>query len=310
MLFSEVYGAYFRCLDAILSKAAAGTLTRAEMEAIIAEKGFEESIVAIPKNLSDQTWPLLKEDLTTPLGKPGQPLTILEKRWLKALLADPRIKLFDPPTAGLEDVEPLYPPDAIVYFDRYSDGDPFDDPAYIGHFRTILTALREKRWLKIEFSGRNGVPHFWRCVPYKLEYSPKDDKFRLITGNNRTALSVNLARIVSCTLLEPCLPEEYHPSVMRKQALVLELTDTRNALERCLLHFSHLEKETERIGGDRYRLTLRYEKEDETELLIRVLSFGPVLKVISPERFKNQLRYRLRRQLHLKPPDKQETEDV
>lgn len=310
MLFSEVYGTYFRCLSAIVDRAAAGTLTSEAMYAIIREKGFDESIVTIPQNLHDQTWPLVKPDLTTPLGKTCQPLTILQRRWLKALLADPRIQLFNPPTEGLEDVEPLYPLDAVVYYDRYCDGDPFDDPAYITHFRTVLTALQEKRWLKIEFDGRNGVPHFWRCIPYRLEYSPKDDKFRLITGNNRTALSVNLSRIVSCALLEPAAPEEYHPRTQRRQELVLELTDQRNALERCLLHFSHLEKETERIGENLYRVTLRYEKEDETELLIRVLSFGPVLKVISPERFKNQLRHRIRRQMHLKPADTHRTDDM
>ena len=310
MLFSEVYGSYFRCLAAIVDRAAAGALTKDEMYAIIREKGFEESIVTIPQNLTDQTWPLVKVDLTTPLGKTHQPLTTLQKRWLKALLTDPRIRLFDPPTEGLEDVEPLYPLDAVVYYDRYSDGDPFEDPAYIAHFRTVLRALREKRWLKIEFEGRNGVPHFWRCVPYKLEYSPKDDKFRLITGNNRTALSVNLARIVSCALLEPCAPAEYHPYPQRRQELVMELTDTRNALERCMLHFSHLEKETERIGENRYRVTLRYEKEDETELLIRVLSFGPVLKVVAPERFKNQLRHRIRKQMHLKPTLLQRMDDA
>ena len=300
MLFSEVYGTYFRCIAAIVDKAAGGSLTKEEMDTIIREKGFEESIFSIPQNLLDQTWPLVKADLTTPLNKTNQPLTTLQKRWLKALLADPRIRLFDPPADGLEDVAPLYPVDAVVYVDRYTDGDPFQDPAYISHFRTVLRALREKRWLKIEFAGRNGMPHFWRCIPYKLEYSPKDDKFRLITGNNRTALSINLSRIVSCTLLEPCTPEEYHPRTMRKQNLVLELTDERNALERCLLHFSHLEKETERIGENRSRITLRYEKEDETELLIRVLSFGPVLKVLSPERFKNQLRHRIRKQMYMK----------
>lgn len=29
---------------------------------------------------------------------------------------------------GLEDVEPLYPPDAFIYYDRYRDGDPYADP--------------------------------------------------------------------------------------------------------------------------------------------------------------------------------------
>ena len=63
--------------------------------------------------MGNQTWPLIKEDYTTPLKhKPSMPLTTLQKRWLKALLSDPRIQLFDPPMEGLEDVEPLYSPDS------------------------------------------------------------------------------------------------------------------------------------------------------------------------------------------------------
>lgn len=300
MLFHEIYGAYFGLLSRLLALAVEEKLTRNAMEAIIRDQGFEESILTIPQNLEDQTWPLLQKDLTTPLEqKPRRPLTILEKRWMKALLADPRIRLFDPPTAGLEDVEPLYPEDAVVYFDRYLDGDPYEDPNYIIHFQTILKAIREKRWLRLEFSGRNGIPHSWRCVPYRLEYSAKDDKFRMISGNNRTALSVNVARITHSQLMEPCEKGEYQPKTMRRRTLVLELTDERNALERCLLHFSHLKKETERIGEKTYRLTLHYEKEDETELLIRVLSFGPVLKVLSPAKFREKLLWRLNEQLRL-----------
>ena len=55
----------------------------------------------------------------------------------------------------------------------------------------------------------------------------------------------------------------------------------------------------EDIGEKTYRLTLHYEKEDETELLIRVLSFGPVLKVLSPQKFREKLLHRLNRQLGL-----------
>lgn len=300
MLFSEVYGAYFHILSLILAQAVEGRLTRDAIDAIIRRYGFEESILTIGQQLADQSWPLLKPDLTTPLEhKPAIPLTTLQKRWLKALLSDPRIRLFDPPTAGLDDVEPLYPTGTFVYFDQYGDGDPYDDPRYITHFRTVLTALREKRWLRLRFDGRSGVPHDWYCIPYKLEYSLKDDKFRLLTANNRTALTVNLARVTQCALMEPCAPGEYRPQPMRKQTLVLELTDERNALERCMLHFSHLEKETQRIGENRYRFTLRYEHDDETELLIRVLSFGPVLKVISPARFRDQLLARLDNQINL-----------
>lgn len=301
MLFSEVYGTYFDVLSEILEKAVEGQLTGEVMETIIREKGFEESILTIPQNLNDQTWPLLRDDLTTPLQhKPTQPVTTLQKRWMKALLNDPRIRLFAPPVEGLEEVEPLYPADTFVYFDRYGDGDPFEDPAYIRHFQRILTALREKRWLRLRFLGRNNVPHTWQCIPYKLEYSPKDDKFRLITGNKRAPLIINLARITDCTVLEPVKQEAYRPQELRKRKLVLELTDERNALERCMLHFSHLEKETERIDERRYRLTLHYEKDDETELLIRVLSFGPVLKVVYPAQFRDKLKNRIEKQRKLR----------
>ena len=301
MLFSEVYGTYYNVLAKLLEQAVDGTLTRESMNTIIREKGFEESILTIPEALESQTWPLLKGDLTTPLQhKPTMPLTTLQKQWLKALLSDPRIKLFDPPMDGLEDVEPLYPPNTFVYYDRYNDGDPFEDPGYIKRFRCILSAIRHKRWLRIQFTGHNGKPHYWRCIPYKLEYSAKDDKFRLISANKRDTLSINLARITSCFMLEPYTEEEYQPRTMKQRILVLELKDERNALERAMLHFSHLNKETERIGEDLYKITLFYEREDETELLIRVLSFGPVLKVIFPDDFTEKLVQRLKKQKEMR----------
>lgn len=301
MLFSEVYGTYYNVLAQLLGKAVEGDLTQETMLRIVREMGFEESVLTIPEALENQTWPLITTDYSTPLEhKPTMPLTTLQKRWLKALLNDPRIRLFDPPMDGLEDVEPLYPPDTFVYFDRYNDGDPFDDPGYQKRFRCILSAIRHKRWLRIQFTGRSGKSHFWRCIPYKLEYSAKDDKFRLISANSHSSLSINLGRVTRCLLLEPYTDEDYCPKPMTKRILVLELTDERNALERVMLHFSHLDKETERIGDNHYRITLHYEQEDETELLIRVLSFGPVLKVVFPEDFVKKLCERLEKQKRMR----------
>ena len=92
-----------------------GDLTRETMFRIVRQEGFEESVLTIPEALESQTWPLITKDCTTPLEhKPTMPLTTLQKRWLKALLNDPRIRLFDPPMDGLEDVQPLYPPDTFV----------------------------------------------------------------------------------------------------------------------------------------------------------------------------------------------------
>ena len=109
-------------------------------------------------------------------------------------------------------------------------------------------------------------------------------------------MTVNLSRIDSVQLLDPWDESEYRLPQEREATLVMELLDIRNALERTMLHFSDLEKETERIADRRYRITLRYRQGDETEILIRILSFGPVLKVIEPEGMVAQIRERLAKQ--------------
>ena len=300
MIFSEIYGSYFKAVSAILSKAVDGVLTERELTRTVLENAFGESLITIPARLTDGSWPLITEDFGTPLQhKPQMPLTTLEKQWLKALLLDPRVRLFDPSEEGLEDVEPLFTPDQFVYFDRYADGDDYSDPRYIEHFRMIIRAMHEKRKLRVCFHGHRGTRQSYICIPYRLEYSSKDDKFRLITGFRNKPLTVNLSRIDSVEILDPWEEDEYRLPQEREKELVMELYDTRNALERAMLHFSDLEKETERIDDRRYRITLHYRQGDETEILIRILSFGPVLKVIEPETMVAQIRERLIKQMAL-----------
>ncbi len=297
MIFSEIYGSYFKAVSAILSKAVDGVLTERELTRTVLENAFGESLVTIPAKLTDGSWPLITTDFGTPLqNKPHMPLTTLEKQWLKALLLDPRVRLFNPSEEGLEDVEPLFTPDQFVYFDRYADGDDYSDPRYIEHFRMIIRAMHEKRKIRVRFHGHRGTRQSYICIPYRLEYSSKDDKFRLITGFRNKPLTVNLSRIDSVHILDPWEEDEYRLPHEREKELVMDLYDTRNALERAMLHFSDLEKETERIDDRRYRITLHYRQGDETEIPIRLLSFGPVLKVIEPESMVSQIRERLAKQ--------------
>ena len=225
--------------------------------------------------------------------KPTMPLTMLQKRWLKALLSDPRIALFDPDTTGLEDVDPLYAQDTFILFDQYADGDPYGDPAYIACFQTALKAIRKKRKLRIRFRGHTGARHSIECIPYRLEYSAKDDKFRLLATGKRRLNTINMARVRSCELLDAYDPKSITLPQENSEELVMLLHDERNGLERVLLHFSHFEKETQKLADRLYQIRLRYDKDDETELLIRVLSFGPVLEVIEPSAFVTLMRKRI-----------------
>jgi predicted DNA-binding transcriptional regulator YafY len=61
-----------------------------------------------------------------------------------------------------------------------------------------------------------------------------------------------------------------------------------------------LEKETVQLEKGKYRITLWYEPRDERELLIRILSFGPGLKVVEPKSMVAQIKSRIEKQQTLR----------
>ena len=95
-------GSYFNVVAGILKEALQGDLSDRRLTQIVREKAFTESTISIPAALKDVSWPLLKSDMTSVIKHvPTMPLTILQKRWLKALLQDPCIALFDPDVSAL-----------------------------------------------------------------------------------------------------------------------------------------------------------------------------------------------------------------
>lgn len=298
MLFHEIYGSYYRTVGAILREAVDSTLTKKRLNELVQAHAFGESFLSIPDGLTGERWRLLHRDLTAELSdEPKRALSLLEKRWLRSLLLDPRIRLFDVDMHGLEAVKPLFTPEMFVFFDRYADGDDYHDPGYVSRFKTILTALREKKDLYISFiSGRQRQPSLV-VTPHTLEYSEKDDCFRLIASGFQRDWVIRLSRVTDCAIVENSRSLPQRPP--KHETLVFELEDQRHALERVLLHFSHLEKETKRLDEMHYRVTLQYDRADETEMVIRILSFGPMIRVLEPQRFVDQLRQRIERQKEL-----------
>lgn len=300
MIFSELYGAYYNAVAAILAEAAVRPVSDEKMEMIIKKYAFSESVWTISDAIKSR-WQLLKPDGSTPIiHAPTMPLTVLQRRWLKAIACDPRIKLFGNSVFDDPDVEPLFLPTDYLVFDKYADGDDYTDETYISNFRLILDAIRDKYPLQIEVLNRNGRQIRRVVLPEYLEYSEKDDKFRLICVGNKLGSTFNLGRIVSCKRMEEAfetMPKKRNPA--RTRSVVFELKDERDALERVLLHFAHFEKTAERIEKNRYVVTIHYNKEDETEMVIRILSFGPVIKVTAPEHFINLIKQRLLKQKKL-----------
>lgn len=320
-LFSEVYGCYYGIVSRILSRAKDG-ISQKEIDVVINEHGFSETAFHLLPELIGGEWDFLTKrgDLhySKFSGRIHRPLTGLELSWLAALIRDPRVKLFlsgeklKELSAALSGIVPAFDVSDSVSTDRHLDGDRYEDTAYIANFREILKACKNNYPLQISYDGEKAGRSERTYHPYKLCYSGLNDKFRLLAAvyNPKTRqlskVTLNLARVISvspsaltyrastddlCKLFSaPC----------ENPPIVLEITKERNALERFLLQFASFDRKTEYDPErDIYTCQISYDMADETELLIRILSFGPTIKVLGPQSFLAQVKDRVAKQLRL-----------
>lgn len=305
MLFHEVYGSYYNTVAKILEEAVEGTLSRKAIGDLVQRYAFAESWSGLTESLLEGDWPFLDEDLETELRYiPRMPLTTLQKRWLKTLSLDPRIRLFLEEGEEIlpEEIRPLFDREDIVYFDRYQDGDDYLDPGYIRNFRRVLTAIRRGAWLEVTYRNRRGEPVTGKMKPLHLEYSPRDDKFRLHCAGTAEhiwpgTIQINLARMEDCALTEAGEKPVLIPAARKTASLIL--TDRRGLLDRFMRLFCYLEKKTvplEEGEPQRYRVELYYEPSDEGELIIRLLSMGDDIQLLEPETLRQKIADRVKRQ--------------
>ena len=160
MIFHEIYGKYYSVVAKILEEALMGNLTKERLTELSLQKGVSESVMNIPSSFLEGKWALLDKNMETPIkNKPELPLTMLQRRWLKTILRNRRIKLFMTDRdikvldAELGDVPSLLPEDreVIVYYDKYNDGDDYENPDYRENFHKVLKALKEKKRNSSEF---------------------------------------------------------------------------------------------------------------------------------------------------------------
>ena len=324
-LFSEIYSCYYQVLRHLLSRRDAVTIQ--EICTGIADEGFEESMLSIIPKLKDGSWNLFGRDKDLYLSRLTQtflqPLSGLQKSYLKALLSDLRIGLFLEPEQKtclehmLSDITPLWKPEHFCYYDRFAGSDPYQDETYRNHFRLLLQAQKSKQYVDIDYTSPNGRRVHHHYIPARLEYSVKNDKFRLLAlkhaGRQKMRLEIlNISRMQSVRLLgKTFAPETDLNAVIRnsyyKEPLRLRIVNERNALERAMLHFANYEKNTSRIGENTYECLIYYNQTMETELLIEVMSFGPMVTVVGNEKFLGLLKARLQKQMRITPREIQET---
>lgn len=316
-LFSEVYNCYFQVIKSLIEQK--NYISEQELKYRIQRNGFEESILYLLPKLTEQGWGFYEKQDGTFHSKLSTdfyvPLTDLQKSYLKAILMDDKIGLFlnDAEIAQINadfaDVEPLYQPEDFYYYDRFTDKDDYKNPDYKKHFQTILAAIKHHEYLNILYESRfqHRTQHCY--LPCRLEYSIKNDCFRLLAVEQHTLRNprveiLNVSRIAEVTPTTktvkqlPNLNHALQRSYYKEPVRIL-IKNQRNALERAMLQFANYEKNTRKIDDTTYECQIYYNKKTETELLIEILSFGPMIKVVGNDTFLRLLKERLTRQAML-----------
>ena len=324
-LFNEIYGTYYRITALALEKK---SLAEKDIRALIDEYGTEETRIGLsglllpgkdPAKSADWGFFTRSEDGTLKsilLNTPKQFMTALEKKWLKAKLRDRRIRLFlsDETIAQLEeklaDVTPLYSGELFRCFDRFSDGDDMTSEEYIRIFRICLKAYKEHKPLYIRYLSGHGNYITATVLPLKMEYSFKNDKFRMYCRSCRRThlekhspyLTVNIGRIIKAEFAAENAGFEKQnigEIPIRKEAgpITIRVTEERNSVERFMLEFASYSKKTVRDPETgECMVTLSIKKDEETEVLIRLLGFGPTIEIMSPPGFRAQAAERIFKQ--------------
>lgn len=240
----------------------------------------------------------------------------LERMWLKTVLSDARAALFlskeliDDLNGWLADVPQLFLTEEVLHRHYKKEGDPYSDANYRVRFAEILSAIRQGQPIQVTNVTPIGEPIVSILMPYRLEYSQKDDVFR-VSGTVRSEdgaqlVSMRLSRIRQIEALIDSQSgsvdsEAFHALMelrrMREPA-VLELSDERNGFERFLHFFSNYTRTAKSVGETRtLRIELDYYDFDENELIISLLAMGPIVRVISPDTLRSKVASRLRSQM-------------
>lgn len=320
-MFNELYGTYYRMMHLILERAARQPVSIQDIFDVVERDGFAESgLYFTPDAISQDGsgYSLLRK---TPEGyasilknAPLWRLTLEQKRLVKTMLQDPRIRLFlsdadlSALSSKLPGVAPLYSADDIMLTETAADGDDYGDEAYQVRFKMLLGAVKQRSLLRIVYNSSRGQRKTVSVAPYKLEYSVRDDKFRLCGVSLSDVrpvryVKLNVARITAITLEGGAPDINFERFIERKtlkEPIVIEVSDFRNGFERIFIGLSNYRRISsldEETGNCTMKIFCI--DDDVPDLLILILSFGPAVRVIGPPDFKARVEERIKRQIDM-----------
>ncbi|GFZ30554.1 hypothetical protein CSC2_10800 [Clostridium zeae] len=272
-------------------------------QGLMLNKYDEEDNLNLIRNEEGKFYPLLSVDTKAPV-----PIrfTTVEKQWIKELLKDSILKrligedIVLKLEQALKDVKGNNISSIIEKTNTVSNLKVVQEDAYYKNFYKILQAIKEER--EIIYDNVDKFSRQYKAVrglPLKIEYSTKDEVLRVsmyyieenrsIMVNLHTMFNIELKEDTLCKLSKKEIYAVIKDTKYCKEPIVLELIDEKFAMERCFMSFSSYERYTRIIGEGKYEVKLYYYTFEETEVIRRILSLGPHVKVVEPIRIREKI---------------------
>ncbi len=242
------------------------------------------------------------------------PLSKLECRWLLTILSDPKMTLFlneeeiQSIRQTLADDKPLLLA-SIIQTDRFAVSDQVKQQER-NVMNLLLGAIEHHQKVFIQYNPRHQPEFSGVFYPIMIEYDQRDNVFRsyFYSEKRQTITLMNLARIEACQVLKEetfaydsayAALEAYRGE--HQASLTIELSEEKNTPDRILYELSPWKK---RCRYDRnqkvYTLTIYYQDNDWMELVMRLLGYGPVIRILDRDsNIYQEYQQRLKEQLEI-----------
>lgn len=240
------------------------------------------------------------------------PLTKIEIQWLKYCINNTKTKLFleENQLSKLKDIftveENDLPISSINYYDKFKSHNEIADTGnFIDNFKKIVKAFTDEKTVKINYKSVNSSATTRSVNIGLIEYSNKDDKFRIYCKKENSVSVYNLERINSVEILSDGYDRNSAEKSIKnyilnqRKEITLEFTNVKNIPDRLLTEFTPWEKLCTRLD-DRYNVTIKYDNLDSFEIVTRLLPYGKNIKILSDTgNVKTELENRINKQLSM-----------
>lgn len=330
-LFHEIKNRYFLMIIDILNKAQKG-ISKEELISLIDEGEFEQKVIGkdyksflgllLNEYDDDENYNLLKEidNFFYPIVENNKEIfpirfSIIEKAWISSMLEMNELEfvldksVIQKLKSNLLDIDSPIKSEYIEFTNTKKLPEIDDFENYKSNFRILLEAISNDKSILYNNTDRTGFTHCdKRSLPIAIEYSVKDGRFRL----SMYSLDENRPIMANIFSLSNIRIQNEKPELSRREAkkkmiklkycidpIILEVYDEKNAMERCFMTFSGMERSSKQLGENVYEIKLKYYLFEEDSIIRNIISLGPYIKVKSPERIKLQIIKKVQKALEL-----------